>query len=95
MYSYSHVINLFSRPVETKPTHENVGRIIKFSPHSEYVTASIGRPNNTMKIIHMQSKFAQLEAPIKLFGGLCWHYKLPYIIAASDRKLLIWKVHIK
>lgn len=84
-----------SRPIDTKHVHEDVGITIKFSPHNELVTASIGRPLTTLKIMHCKSQLPQLEAPLILSGGLSWHYKHPYVAAAQDRKLCFWKVLVK
>lgn len=84
-----------SRPVDTKHIHEDVGYAIQFSPHNELVTASIGRPMTTLKVINCKSQIPQVEAPLILFGGLCWHYKHPYVCAAQDRKLCFWKVLLK
>ncbi|XP_053670411.1 nucleoporin Nup37 [Anopheles nili] len=83
-----------SWPSENKPMHDECGHVVKFSPHSENVVASIGRPNATLKVIHMKNKLPQIETKLLLFGGLCWHYQLPYVVAASDRKLCFWKVSI-
>lgn len=84
-----------SRPVDMKHIHEDVGINIKFSPHNELVTASIGRPLTTLKIMHCKSQIPQVEAPLILYGGLCWHYKHPYVAAGQDRKLCFWKVLVK
>lgn len=86
---------IFSRPIDTKPIHEDGGLVVRFSPNNEYVFASCGRPDVTLKVFHAKSQVAQLEAPLKLFGGLCWHYRLPYVAAAHDRKLCFWKIHTK
>uniref|UniRef100_A0A4Y0BVR7 Nucleoporin Nup37 n=1 Tax=Anopheles funestus TaxID=62324 RepID=A0A4Y0BVR7_ANOFN len=83
-----------SWPIENKPLHDECGHIVKFSPHSEHVVASIGKPNATLKVIHMKNKLPQIEAKLLLYGGLCWHYQLPYVVAASDRALCFWKVLI-
>uniref|UniRef100_A0A336LSZ6 CSON003920 protein n=1 Tax=Culicoides sonorensis TaxID=179676 RepID=A0A336LSZ6_CULSO len=81
-----------SRPVDTKHIHEDVGLAIKFSPHNELLTASIGRPMTTLKVMNCKSQIPQVEAPLILYGGLCWHYKHAYVGAAQDRKLCFWKV---
>uniref|UniRef100_A0AAG5DLV7 Nucleoporin Nup37 n=1 Tax=Anopheles atroparvus TaxID=41427 RepID=A0AAG5DLV7_ANOAO len=79
-------------PVENNVMHDECGHIVKFSPRSDYIVATIGRPNATLKVIHMKNKLAQIEAKLLLYGGLCWHYQLPYVVAASDRQLCFWKV---
>lgn len=84
-----------SRPVDTKHIHEDVGLAIQFSPHNELVTASIGRPMTTLKVMNCKSQIPQVEAPLILYGGLCWHYKHAYVGAAQDRKLCFWKVIVK
>lgn len=83
------------RPVDKKHIHEDVGMLVKFSPHNELVTASIGRPLTTLKIIHCKSQIPQVESALCLFGGLAWHCRHPYVAAAQDRKLCFWKVLVK
>lgn len=82
-------------PYGIKQVHEDGGRIVKFSPNSEHVYASVGRPDITLKVYTAKSTVALIEAPLKLFGGMTWHNRLPYVGAAFDRKLCFWKVQIK
>ncbi|XP_039439266.1 nucleoporin Nup37 [Culex pipiens pallens] len=81
-----------SRPVENKRIHEDCGHIVKFSPHTESIVASVGRPRTTLKVIHAKNQIPQIEAKLSLYGGLCWHYQLPYVVAGQDRKLCFWKI---
>jgi len=83
------------RPVDKKHIHEDVGMVVQFSPHNELVTASIGRPLTTLKIVHCKSQLPQVEAALSLFGGLSWHARHPYVAAAQDRRLCFWKVLVK
>ncbi|KAG4066524.1 hypothetical protein HA402_007160 [Bradysia odoriphaga] len=83
------------RSLETKSIHEDGGLCVRFSSNNENVTASVGRPDLTLKVMHLQSQIPQIEAQLKLFGGLCWHYRLPYVGVATDRKLCFWKVSTK
>lgn len=83
------------RPLETKSIHEDGGLCVRFSSNNENVTASVGRPDKMLKVMHLQSQVPQIEASLKLFGGLCWHYRLPYVSVATDRKLCFWKVSTK
>lgn len=69
--------------------------IVRFCPQNEQILASLGRPSCTLKIVHAKSQIPQMEAAVKLFGGLDWHYRLPYVAAASDRKLEFWRIHTK
>ncbi|XP_062124951.1 nucleoporin Nup37 [Drosophila sulfurigaster albostrigata] len=83
-------------PVDVKQVHEDGGRIVRFSPgSSEVAMASIGRPDLTLKVFLAKSTVPLIEAALKTYGGLAWHHRLPYISAASDRKLYFWKVQIK
>lgn len=83
-------------PVDVKQVHEDGGRIVRFSPGSaEIAMASVGRPDHTLKVFVAKSTVPLIEATLKTFGGLAWHHRLPYISAASDRKLCFWKVQIK
>lgn len=89
--------DLSRRPcsIDVKQVHEDGGRCVRFSPNSEHVVASVGRPDITLKVFTSKSAVPLLEAPLKLYGGLAWHHRLPYIAAAYDRKLCFWKVQFK
>ncbi|KAH8267641.1 hypothetical protein KR018_012012 [Drosophila ironensis] len=83
-------------PADIKQVHEDGGRVVRFAPgSSEMVLASIGRPDRTLKVFSAKSTVPLVEASLKTFGGLAWHHRLPYVSAASDRKLLFWKVQMK
>uniref|UniRef100_A0A1B0D7F6 Uncharacterized protein n=1 Tax=Phlebotomus papatasi TaxID=29031 RepID=A0A1B0D7F6_PHLPP len=82
-----------SRPVNTKQLHEDGGLTVKVSPANENLTASIGRPDLTLKVIHAKAQLPQITAPLKLFGGLCWLNR--HVAAAYDRKLCLWNVLTK
>lgn len=84
-----------SRPIDCKPLHEDRGWAIKFAPNSDVITASVGRPDNMLKVSHTKSNFPLIEAPNKLFGGLCWHYRWPYVAVGCDRKLSFWMIQAK
>ncbi|EDV91279.1 nucleoporin Nup37 [Drosophila grimshawi] len=84
------------KPADVKQVHEDGGRIVRFAPGSgEVAMASIGRPDLTLKVFVGKSTVPIIEAPLKTYGGLAWHQRLPYITAASDNKLSFWKVHVK
>lgn len=83
------------RPMDIKEVYESSGRVIKFSPVNEHLTASIGCPDWTLKVLHTKSQLPKLCVSLDLFGGLCWHHRLPYIAAAFDRKLAFWNVLTK
>lgn len=81
-----------SRPVESRSLHVEGGLAVKFSPAYESLVASIGKPENLLKITNLKSKQVVLCGKVKLIGGMSWHYKLPYICAGSDRELSFWRV---
>ncbi|EDW84783.1 uncharacterized protein Dwil_GK12951 [Drosophila willistoni] len=83
-------------PIDVKQVHEDGGRVVRFAPgSSDLVVASIGRPDLTLKVFAAKSLVPLVEASLKTYAGLTWHQRLPYITAASDRKLHFWKVQIK
>ncbi|XP_055693403.1 nucleoporin Nup37 [Lutzomyia longipalpis] len=82
-----------SRPVNTKQLHEDGGLMVRISPANENLTASIGRPDLTLKVIHSKAQLPQITAPLKLFGGLGWLNR--HVAAAYDRKLCLWNVLTK
>ncbi|KAL9702714.1 hypothetical protein quinque_006232 [Culex quinquefasciatus] len=59
--------------------------------NSAFVVALAG-PRTTLKVIHAKNQIPQIEAKLSLYGGLCWHYQLPYVVAGQDRKLCFWKI---
>lgn len=92
---FDYLYILYSRPAETKILHEDGGLVVKYSPNAEHIVASIGRPDVTMVVSHLKSELPLLVAPLKLFGGLCWHARLAYICGADDSKLCFWKTLLK
>ncbi|XP_015514813.1 nucleoporin Nup37 [Neodiprion pinetum] len=84
-----------SRPMESRPLHVEGGQMIKFYPAVEYLLASIGRPDNELKVINLKSKQVVLTSRLKLVGGMSWHHKLPFICAGNDRDLCFWKLNLK
>ncbi|XP_053999095.1 nucleoporin Nup37 [Hylaeus anthracinus] len=81
-----------SPPLELRPLHMEGGLTVKFSPAYEYFVASIGRPDNLLKVTNIRSEQEVICGQVKLIGGISWHYKLPYICATSDREIRFWKV---
>ncbi|XP_011499458.1 PREDICTED: nucleoporin Nup37 [Ceratosolen solmsi marchali] len=84
-----------SRPLETRTLHIEGGTIMKFSPSNENLVASIGRPDNILKITNLKTKPSVLCGRVQLFGGLSWHQRIQIVCAGSDRQLLFWKVNNK
>ncbi|XP_015123768.1 nucleoporin Nup37 [Diachasma alloeum] len=84
-----------SRPLETKTIHVEGGISLKFACGNENIIASIGRPDNVLKVTNLRTKQVVLSATVQLYGGITWHYKLLYICAASDRELLFWRINSK
>ncbi|XP_030374571.1 nucleoporin Nup37 [Scaptodrosophila lebanonensis] len=83
-------------PADVKQVHEDGGRAVQFAPgSSDIMVASIGRPDITLKVFAPKSAVPLVEYGLKTYGGLAWHQRLPYITAASDRKLYFWKVQVK
>ncbi|XP_076243070.1 nuclear pore complex protein Nup37 [Calliopsis andreniformis] len=84
-----------SKPSESPKSqslHIEGGLVVKYSPTYEHFIASIGRPDNLLKVINIKSNQELLCGQVKLIGGMTWHYKLPYVCAASDREIRFWKV---
>ncbi|XP_043471472.1 nucleoporin Nup37 [Leptopilina heterotoma] len=84
-----------SRPVESRNLHVEGGIMVKFSFASENIVASIGRPDNLLKITNLSTKQVILCGKIKLFGGMSWHQRLPYVCVGNDRELQFWKINNK
>lgn len=68
---------------------------MKFSPSNENLIASIGRPDNTLKITNLKNKHPILCGRVRLLGGLTWHQRLPIVCGGSDRQLVFWKLNNK
>lgn len=72
------------------PAHVYNGVAVKFCPINENLIASIGRPQNKLKISCLKTQTNILEVPIQMYRGFSWHHNLPYFIVGQDRKLTIW-----
>uniref|UniRef100_A0A1B6DC57 Nucleoporin Nup37 n=1 Tax=Clastoptera arizonana TaxID=38151 RepID=A0A1B6DC57_9HEMI len=84
-----------SRPIESRALHPDGGRFLRYSPQSDHHIATIGQPDNTLKIIHTNMKHPAINATLKLAGGLTWMFRLPYICVGVDRSICLWKVATK
>ncbi|XP_053963583.1 nucleoporin Nup37 [Anastrepha ludens] len=82
-------------PIDIKQVHEDGGQIVRIAPNAETVVASVGRPDVSVKVFTAKSRIPLVDATLKLYGGMSWHHRLPYIGVASDRKLYLWKLQIK
>lgn len=82
-------------PIDIKQVHEDGGQIVRIAPNAETVVASVGRPDVTVKVFTGKSRIPLVDAMLKLYSGLSWHHRLPYIGVATDRKLCLWKLQIK
>ncbi|KAG7201050.1 hypothetical protein KM043_017599 [Ampulex compressa] len=83
-----------SRPLESRTLHIEGGMVVRLSPANENLVASVGRPDNLLKVTNLKSKQVILCSRAKLIGSLTWHYNLPYVCAGSDRELSFWRVNI-
>lgn len=80
-------------PIFAKRIQNDTGRIVKISPNNVQITASIGsRAGTDLKVVHQKSQIPLLSTRLLSYGGLAWHLNLPYLLAASDRKLCFWKL---
>ncbi|XP_043593911.1 nucleoporin Nup37 [Bombus pyrosoma] len=81
-----------SPPLESKPLHIEGGLIVKFFLGYENFVASIGRPDNLLKVTNIKTEQEIICGQVKLIGGITCHYKLPYVCATSDREIRFWKI---
>ena len=84
-----------SRPIESRTLHIEGGLAVKFAIGNENIVATLGRPDNLIKVTNIRTKQVVLCGKVKLVGGITWHHKLPYLCAASDRELFFWRVNVK
>lgn len=84
-----------SRPLESRTHYVEGGIVLKFTSSNENLVATIGRPENILKVMNLRTKQVVMSASLKLFGGLTWHHKLQYICAGSDREILFWRINSK
>lgn len=80
-----------SRPLDSRTLYVEGGIVLKFLSSNEYLIATIGRPDNILKITNLRTKQVVLSADLQLYGGLSWHYKLPYVCAGNDREVHFWR----
>jgi len=81
-----------SRAQDRRTVHLDGGTIIKFAPCNENLIATIGWPDNLLKVVSIKSKPVLLCGQVRLYGGLTWHQRLQIICAGSDRQLFFWRV---
>ena len=81
--------------MESRTLHVEGGLTVKFSSASENLLASIGRPDNLLKVTNLSTRQVILCGRIRLFGGLTWHQRLPYVCAGNDRELQFWRINNK
>lgn len=84
-----------SRPTESRTLHVEGGLSVRFARSNENLVASLGRPDNLIKVTNLRTKQVVLCGKVCLVGGITWHHKLPYLCAASDRQLFFWRVNSK
>ncbi|XP_071451263.1 nucleoporin Nup37 isoform X1 [Hetaerina americana] len=81
-----------SQPVDARVIHHGVGRCLRFCPSSDLVVATVCQPGAVLRVTHLRSSHPLLTSNLQVYGGLTWHSRLPYVCAASDRKLCFWKI---
>lgn len=94
IYSWDLLQRPFS-PTDVKQVHEDGGFKLRFSPNSEHVIASVGRPEITLKVHTSNSNVPLIESSLKMFSGMTWHHRLPYVLVASDQSVHFWKIQSK
>lgn len=84
-----------SRPIEFRPLHPDGGRFLRYSHHREFLIATVGQPDNTLKVIHTNIKQPVIMSSLVLATSVSWVYRLPYVCVAVDRSICFWKVPTK
>ncbi|XP_046673013.1 nucleoporin Nup37 [Homalodisca vitripennis] len=83
------------RPVDIRVVHPNGGNSLRYSHQSEHHIATVGRPDNTLKVTHVNMKHPVCNATMTLAGGLSWTFRLPYVCVGQDRSVCFWRVSTK
>ncbi|XP_054268472.1 nucleoporin Nup37 [Macrosteles quadrilineatus] len=84
-----------SRPVDVRMVHPNGGSLLRYSQQSEYHIATVGQPDNSLKVTNVNMKHPVCNATMTLAGGVTWTYRLPYVCVGRDRSICFWKVSTK
>ncbi|XP_043268025.1 nucleoporin Nup37 [Venturia canescens] len=84
-----------SRPTESRTLHIEGGLSVKFARGNENLVASLGRPDNLVKVTNLRTKQVVMCGKVRLVGSITWHHKLPYLCAANDRELFFWRLNSK
>ncbi|XP_066583643.1 nucleoporin Nup37 [Prorops nasuta] len=86
-------VTRLSQPLESFTLHIDGGKMVKFSPLQDNILASIGQPDNLLKVTNIKSKQVLLCGRMSLIGGLTWHQKLPFICTGNNRELNFWRIN--
>jgi len=65
---------------------------VRISPTAKQHVATCSL--SQVQVTQLGVKQAPLTADLKAVGGISWHSALPYLVAGSDRQLLVWRVSI-
>lgn len=84
-----------SWPSDIRLAYTICGQYLRFCPSSDLYVAIFGQPDHTLKVFNTNSSKPLLTASLESSSWISWHFRLPYISAASDRKLCFWKVSTK
>ena len=73
-----------SQAVMSRTVHSEGARYVA---STDMLVATGGRPGNCVKVWHSKSGVQLLSNEMVVIGGLCWHFKLPYLAVGGDREI--------
>ncbi|XP_076057673.1 nuclear pore complex protein Nup37 [Oratosquilla oratoria] len=65
---------------------------VALCPCAPNLVASIAGPGHTVRVTHLRLNQIPVTAQLKVARGMTWHQYLPYLVVASDRKVMFWKI---
>ncbi|KAF0308444.1 Nucleoporin Nup37 [Amphibalanus amphitrite] len=83
-------VSRLSKPETDQEVHHGGGQKVRFSRTAKQhvATCSLTQVKVTQLGVHQ----APLAEDLMAVGGISWHSVLPYLLAGSDRKLVVWRV---
>ncbi|XP_033113860.1 nucleoporin Nup37-like [Anneissia japonica] len=83
-----------SQAIEIQRAHSEKGRYIRWCHSSSSLFATLGQPNNQLKIFHLDHHQVPIKFNLPVQGGISWHAFLPVCAAGGNRKVHLFTAEL-
>lgn len=83
-------VSRLSKRETDQEVHHGGGQRVRFSRTAKQHVATCSLTQ--VKVTQLGVQQAPLAEDLMAVGGISWHSALPYLVAGSDRKLMVWRV---